>query len=47
MAESRDEPLLERDLDAWRERANDEVFVIVQIESAKAVENGDAIEVRA
>ncbi|MEY4679203.1 MAG: HpcH/HpaI aldolase family protein [Alphaproteobacteria bacterium] len=34
---------LERDLDAWRERANDEVFVIVQIESAKAVENVDAI----
>ena len=26
-----------------RERANDEVFVIVQIESAKAVENVDAI----
>jgi 4-hydroxy-2-oxoheptanedioate aldolase len=34
---------LERDLDAWRRGANDRVFVIVQIESAKAVDNVDAI----
>ena len=34
---------LVRDLDAWRRGANDRLFIIVQIESAKAVDNVDAI----
>ncbi len=34
---------LQRDLDAWRHGANERLFVIVQIESAKAVDNVDAI----
>ena len=34
---------LQRDLDAWRRGADERLFVIVQIESAKAVDNVDAI----
>lgn len=34
---------LERDIDAWWRAANKRLFVIVQIESAKAVENVEAI----
>ena len=34
---------LERDLDGWWPQMNAQLFVIVQIESAKAVENVDAI----
>lgn len=34
---------LVRDIDAWRQGANENVFVIVQIESVKAVGNADAI----
>jgi len=34
---------LQRDLDVWRRGANERLFVIVQIESAGAVDNVDAI----